>query len=116
MRHGIGRSVGAIVLALLATQALAAPKRQSAKKPPAKPAVTQDAPSIATYIIYDIGVLRMSGKAPADTVYNIGKLMLTGRPVASTIYNVGTLRLTGAATASATYDVGTITMTGQHEP
>jgi len=102
-----------ILLAGLAAEAFAAPKR--AKKPPTKPSATDSmlVPSQSTFITYDVGTLRLTGKSTKDTTYSIGTLRLTGRTHASTIYSVGTLRMIGAIAAPATYNVGTLSMTGK---
>lgn len=116
MRHGQFLSVVVLVLAALAADTFAAPKR--AKKPPPKPAPVDSllVPSHSTFITYDIGTLRLTGKSTRDTTYSIGSLRLVGRSPASTFYSVGTLRMTGAVAAPTTYTVGTLSMTGKLEP
>ena len=95
MRHGKHLAIGVIVFAMLAAQGIAAPKRPAAKKPAPTPEAAGPAPpAISTFITYDVGTLRMTGKAK-DAIYNIGTLRLTGRASASTIYTVGTLSMTG---------------------
>jgi hypothetical protein len=115
MRHGNYLWIGVIVLAALAaldivaqgivtqslvTQANAAPKGAKPKKPlpPPPPAEVTDPellPPISTFMTYDIGTLRMTGKKAADMTYSVGTLRMNGRGAASTIFNVGTLSMTG---------------------
>jgi hypothetical protein len=115
MRRNKQFFVGVIVLAVAATQSVAAPKRS--KKPSPAPETTDlRLLPASTFVTYDIGTLRMSGKSTADVSYNIGTLRLTGRSVDSTIHHIGTLRLTGAATVPVTYDAGTLSMMGKAEP
>ena len=109
MRHGKFLPIVVILLAALAAEAFAAPKR--AKKPPVTDPLL--VPSQSTFITYDVGTLRLTGKSTKDTTYSIGTLRLTGRTHASTIYSVGTLRMIGAGAAPATYNVGTLSMTGK---
>ena len=118
MKHGTHLAIGVMVLIVLAAQAIAAPTRAGTKKPPPKPAATKPAilSSGTTFVFYDVGTLRMTGKSLGDTAYTIGPLRLTGRAQASTVYRVGTLKLTGAAAQPVTYDVGTLSMTGKLEP
>ncbi len=118
MRHGKYLPIGAIVLAALTAQAIAAPKRPAPKKPPPKLEAAEPAllSAVSTFITYDIGTLRMTGKTTADTTHNIGTLQFTGRTSASTIYSVGTLKLIGAAAQPVTYNVGTLSMTGKLKP
>jgi hypothetical protein len=118
MGHGKYLPVGAIVLAVLTAQALAASKRPAPKQVPPKLEAGEPAPLafVSTFITYDVGTLRMTGRTTADTTYRIGTLQLTGRTSASTIYSVGTLKLVGAAAAPVTYSVGTLSMTGKLEP
>ena len=89
-----------IVASVIVTQAIAAPKRAAPKKPPAPPPILETTdptqlPLISTFIIYDVGTLRMTGKKTADMIYRVGTLQMNGRGAASTIYNVGTLSMTG---------------------
>ena len=84
------------------SQANAAPKRAKPKKPqppppPPAPEVTDPEllPPVSTFMTYDIGTLRMTGKKAADMTYSVGMLRLIGRGAASTIFNVGTLSMTG---------------------
>jgi hypothetical protein len=118
MRHGRHLAIGVIVFAMLAAQAIAAPRRPAAKKPPPKLEAAEPAllPSVSTFITYDVGTLRMTGKTTADATYNIGTLRLTGRTSVSTIYSVGTLKLIGAAVQPVIYNIGTLSMTGKLEP
>ena len=110
MRPGKYLIIGVIALASLAmlaivaqvidTQAIAAPKRTVPKKPPSQSPVPETTdptqmPLISTFIIYDVGTLRMTGKKAADMTYNVGTLRLNGRGAASTIHSVGTLTMTG---------------------
>lgn len=99
MRHGNYLNVGVMVLAAFAVQAIfaqasAAPKRK--KLPPAA-TITDPTklPMLTTFIIFDVGPLRMTGKKATDMTYRVGKLQMSGRGGASTIYNVGTLSMTG---------------------
>jgi hypothetical protein len=118
MGHRKYMPISAIVLAALAAQAIAAPKRPAPKKPPPKLEAAEPAllPSMSTFITYDVGTLRMTGKTTADATYNIGTLRFIGRTSASTIYSVGTLKLIGAAAVPVSYNVGTLSMTGKLEP
>jgi hypothetical protein len=109
MRHGKYLTIGVIVLAAFAaqaivaqaivTQAIAAPKRATAKKPPPPPVPETidpaQLPFMSTFIDYDVGTLRMTGKKATDMTYSVGTLQLNGRAGAATIYNVGTLSMTG---------------------
>jgi hypothetical protein len=118
MRHGKYLPICAIVLAAFTAQAIAAPKRSALKKPPPKPEAAEPAllPSVSTFITYDVGTLRMTGKTTVDATYTIGTLRLTGRTSVSTIHSVGTLKLIGAAARPMTYNIGTLSMTGKREP
>ena len=118
MRHGKYLTIGVMVLAALAAQAVAAHKRNAPKKPPPIPEAIDPAllPSVTTFITYDVGTLRMTGKTTADTTFSVGTLRLTARNASSTIYSVGTLKLIGAVTAPVTVSVGTLSMTGKLEP
>jgi hypothetical protein len=101
MRHGKYLTIGVIVLAAfvaqaIVAQAVAAPKRPPPKKPPV-PETTDPTqlPLMSTFINYDVGTLRMTGKKATDMTYSVGTLQLNGRAGAATIYNVGTLSMTG---------------------
>ncbi len=72
----------------------AVPKPVLAKKIPAPEALAFDPVSQTTFIIYDIGTLRMMGKSPADATYAVGTLRMTGRADAA-IYPIGTLSMSG---------------------
>ena len=95
MRHGKYPAIGAIVLAALTAQAIAAPKRL--KHLPPKPLAGEPSPLpfVSTFITYDVGTLRMTGKTAADTTYTIGTLKLIGAAAAPVTFNVGTLSMTG---------------------
>lgn len=102
MRHGKYLNVGVIALAAFTAQAIfaqagAAPKRSAPKKLPPAATVTDPTklPMLSTFIIFDIGTLRMTGKKATDMTYRVGKLQMSGRGGASTIYNVGTLSMIG---------------------
>ena len=102
MRHGKYLNAGVIALAAFAAhaivaQAVAAPKRSAPKKLPPAAVITDPTqlPMLTTFIIFDVGTLRMTGKKATDMTYSVGTLRLNGRGGASTIYNVGTLSMTG---------------------
>jgi hypothetical protein len=50
--------------------------------------------SKTTFIIYDVGTLRMVGKSQKDSSYTIGVLRMTGRANVLS-HNIGTLKMTG---------------------
>jgi hypothetical protein len=95
MRHGKSWSIVVLLVTALAADAFAAPKR--AKKPQPKPSPTNLLliPSQSTFVTYEVGTLRLTGKSSKDTTYSIGTLRLLGRSHASTVFNVGTLSMTG---------------------
>lgn len=101
MKRGTCLTIGVIAFSVLAAQATGAPKRPAAKKPPPKQEVTDPAllPPMSTFITYDVGTLKMTGKTAADVIYSVGPLTFIG-----------------GATRPASYSVGTLSMTGKHEP
>jgi len=52
-------------------------------------------PYVSSFMSYDVGTLKMTGKTPADISYAIGPLRFTGRSVGSARYDVGTSSTTG---------------------
>jgi hypothetical protein len=94
MKRGFLLAVGFAVLAALAADAFAAPKKSIPKKPP-RPDAAERAMLKTTFVTYDVGTLRMTGKTVADASYRIGTLRLTGRSGAATVYSVGTLTMNG---------------------
>jgi hypothetical protein len=64
------------------------------QKRPAIEPLAFDPASKTTFITYDIGTLRMTGRSRADVTYAIGTLRMTGRAGAAT-YSIGTLSMSG---------------------
>lgn len=92
--------IAGTILALVATPAIGAPKKKpAAKKSAPAPQIIAPSAYVSSFMTYDVGTLRMTGKSSADFTYTVGTLSLTGRSEAGSVYSIGTL-----------------SMTGQHEP
>jgi hypothetical protein len=97
--HHIIATMTGVATVLAVAAAAAAPvskKKPTAKKPaPKSQAVAPSTlPHISSFMIYDIGTLRMTGKTVADYTFSVGPLQLTGR--GPTTYSIGTLSMTGS--------------------